>query len=63
MCRFLESGPFAIRSSAIASRGVDLSKTSKIIQKYFFIVEKNDFEKKNEIFENLEKSLLKKYFS
>ena len=31
--RFLESGPLAIKSSAIESRGVALFKTSKIIQK------------------------------
>ena len=36
--------PDAVKSSAIDSRGVDLFKTSKIIQKYFFIMEKNDFE-------------------
>ena len=44
--------------SAIESRDIDLFKTSKIIQKYFFIMEKNDF-RKNENFkkhENFEKS-------
>ena len=33
-----------INCSAIESRDIDLSKNPKIIQKYFFIMEKNDFE-------------------
>ena len=43
-CQILESGRIAIKSSAIESRQLALFKTSKIIQKYFFITEKNDFE-------------------
>ena len=37
---FLLRAPLAINSSGIESRGVDLFKTSKIIQKYFVITEK-----------------------